>query len=171
MVAMPVTRWAAVAGRHSNVLRVPLSLFIGLRPSLGIGVSSATMPTSPIHQDGHGDTRRNAPCLAARRNVGRTLVTLAFLGSFARRARMDRQRMNSVAEFIGQDFVNHPMTCDPGLAEKGFCYDIHSVMGLPSRAVSRMALVLFRFIQNFQAVRRKRLRQFLDDDIFCLHAG
>jgi hypothetical protein len=31
--------------------------------------------------------------------------------------------------------------------------------------------VLIRFVQNLQTFRSKGPRQFLDDDIFCLHAG
>lgn len=99
-----------------------------------------------------------------------TCGRLSF-SSFAGRSGVDGERMDTALELGLDRVVDHAVASDPGLAGKGLCHDIYSVVGLSARTVAGMALVLIGFVQNFQTFRREGCGQLLDDDIFCLHAG
>ena len=64
---------------------------------------------------------------------------------------MNGERMHTALQLGGKRRIDHAMPLDAALPPEGFRHNIHSVMRLPARAVTCMALVLVRFIDNAQA--------------------
>jgi hypothetical protein len=88
---------------------------------------------------------------------------------FARRIRVDRERMHAAREFGRQRGVYHAMPLDPALPLEGLRHNIDPEMRLPARAVARMAFVLVGFIDHAQTLRRESSGQLFCDHIGCSH--
>ena len=93
----------------------------------------------------------------------------ALYPAFARRRRMDGERVDAFGELARQRLVDHAMALDPALPFEGLSHDINPEMGLAARPVPGMALMLVGFIDHAQAFRCESLRQLLRDDVGGSH--
>ena len=82
---------------------------------------------------------------------------------------MDGERMHATGEFGCQRLINQPVTLDAGLSLEGVRHDMDPVVGLSARPVPGMALMLVRFINHFEALRRESLGQLFCDQIGGSH--
>ena len=82
---------------------------------------------------------------------------------------MNRERVHAAGELGCQRLINHAMTLDAGLSPERVRHNIDSVVSLPARPVPGMTLVLVRFINHFEALRRESLGQLLCDEIGGSH--
>ena len=71
--------------------------------------------------------------------------------------------MNAACEFGREQLINHAVTFEPGLSFEGIRHDINAEVSLSARPMPGMALMLMRFIQHFEALRRESLGQLLCD--------
>ena len=76
-------------------------------------------------------------------------------GAFARRGRMDCERVDRIRQFGRKRLVDQAVPLETALADKGRRDQIHTEMGLPSRPVASVAGVEMRFIHYAEALRRK----------------
>jgi hypothetical protein len=60
---------------------------------------------------------------------------------FARRLRLDRQRVYGAREFRGQRRINHAMALDPGLPFERRRHNVYPKVRLAARPVAGMALM------------------------------
>ena len=77
--------------------------------------------------------------------------------------------MHAAGELGCQRLINHAVTLDEGLSLEGIRHDINPVVSLPARPVPGMALMLVRFINHFEVLRRESLGQLFCDEIGSLH--
>jgi hypothetical protein len=82
---------------------------------------------------------------------------------------VDRERMHAGGEFRGQRGINCAVPIDAALAAEDFRHDMDAVMRLPSGPMPGMARVEVGFIVDAKTFRSESFRQFLCDDILCLH--
>jgi hypothetical protein len=61
--------------------------------------------------------------------------------AFARRLRVDRERMNAIGKFPGQRRIYHAMALDPALPLEGSGHNIYPKMRLAARPVAGMTLM------------------------------
>ena len=80
---------------------------------------------------------------------------------------MDRQRVDAAGKLPRKRLIDHTMAFDPGLPAERFRHDMDSEMSLPARSGAGVALVLMRFIQNIDALRRKGRNELFGN--LCLH--
>jgi hypothetical protein len=76
--------------------------------------------------------------------------------AFARRRRMDGERVDAVLEFNDECCVDHAVALESALSAKRFRHDINPEMRLSSRPVSRMPGVLVGFVHHLDALGRER---------------
>jgi hypothetical protein len=67
--------------------------------------------------------------------------------------------MHTHLEFIRKYCIHHPMPLDAGFALEAWSYDLYPEMAFALRVGAGMAMVLMRFVDNFERSGRKRLRQ------------
>ena len=91
--------------------------------------------------------------------------------AFARRRRMDRERVHAASEFAGQCRVDHAVPLEPALSFERVRHDIDPVMRLPARPVPGMAFVLVRFVHHLEALRGESFGQLTRDNVCGLHAA
>ena len=77
--------------------------------------------------------------------------------------------MNAAREFGRKRLIYHAVTFQPGLSFEDVRHDINTKVSLSARPVPGMALMLVRFINHFQALRRESLGQLFCDEIGSLH--
>jgi hypothetical protein len=82
---------------------------------------------------------------------------------------MDGERMHATGELGYQRLIDHAVTFDAGLSPERVRHDIDPVVSLPARPVPGMALMLVRFINHFEALRRESLGQLFCDEIGGSH--
>src|SRR5262249_52905360 len=85
--------------------------------------------------------------------------------AFARRGRVDRERMHAVREFLRERLVDHAVAVDPALPTEDLRHDIDAVVGLPARPVARMALVAVRLVLHPQARGGEGRGQLFGDNV------
>ena len=83
------------------------------------------------------------------------LISATFTGCGC----VNRERVHTAGELGCERLINHPMTLDAGLSPERVRHDIDPVVSLPARPVPGMALMLVRFINHFEALRRESLGQ------------
>ena len=91
--------------------------------------------------------------------------------AFARRRRVDRERVHAAGEFRRERRIDHAMALEPGLSFEGVRHDIDPEVSLPARPVPGMAFMLVRFVHHLEALRREGLGQLLCDEIGGSHAA
>jgi len=79
--------------------------------------------------------------------------------------------MNAAREFGRKRLIYHAVTFQPGLSFEDVRHNINAEVSLSARPVPGMALMLVRFVQNLEALRRESLGQLLCDQIGGSHAG
>ena len=84
---------------------------------------------------------------------------------------MDRECVHATREFSRKRLINHSVTFEPGLSFECLRHDIHTVVGFPARPVPGVALMLMRFVQDFEALRRESLGQLFCDEVGSPHAA
>lgn len=72
---------------------------------------------------------------------------------------MDGERVDTRFEFVGESVVNHAMACDPALPLERVSYNIDPEMRFSARPMSGVALMLMRFVEHLQALRREGLSE------------
>jgi hypothetical protein len=77
--------------------------------------------------------------------------------------------MHATRQFTRKCLVDHAVALDPALTAERFRHDMNPEMGLAARPVAGMALVLMRFINHVQALRRERGAQFFGDEGLHFH--
>ena len=77
--------------------------------------------------------------------------------------------MHATREFGGKRLIDHAVTLDAGLSLERLRHDINPEVSLPARPVPGMALMLVRFINDFEALRRESLGQLFCDEIGGSH--
>ena len=82
---------------------------------------------------------------------------------------MDGESVYAAGKLGRKRLINHAVTLDAGLSLKGVRHDIDPVVSLPTRPVPVMTLVLVRFINHFEALRRESLGQLFCDEIGGSH--
>ena len=82
---------------------------------------------------------------------------------------MDGKRVHAGGEFRRKGSVNCAVPIDAALAAEGFRHDMNAVVRLPSGPMPCMTRMQVRFIFDAKTVRSESFRQFLCDDILCLH--
>lgn len=79
--------------------------------------------------------------------------------------------MNAAREFGRKRLIYHAVTFQPGLSFEDVRHNINAEVSLSARPVPGMALMLVRFVQNLEALRRESLGQLLCDEIGGSHAA
>jgi len=79
--------------------------------------------------------------------------------------------MNAAREFGRKRLIYHAVTFQPGLSFEDVRHDINTKVSLSARPVPGMALMLVRFVQNLEALRRESLGQLLCDEIGGPHVA
>jgi hypothetical protein len=82
---------------------------------------------------------------------------------------MDGESVDAAGKLGRERLINHAMTLDVGLSLEGVRHDIDPVVSLPARPVPGMALMLVRFINHFEVLRRESLGQLFCDEIGGSH--
>ena len=82
---------------------------------------------------------------------------------------MDGESVYAASKLGRKRLINHAVTLDSGLSLEGVRHDIDPVVRLPARPVPGMALMLVRFIDYFEALRRESLGQLFCDEIGGSH--
>jgi hypothetical protein len=79
--------------------------------------------------------------------------------------------MNAGREFGSEQLIYHAMALQPGLSFEGIRHNMNPEVCLSARPVPGMALMLVRFVQNLEALRRESLGQLLCDEIGSPHGA
>ena len=79
--------------------------------------------------------------------------------------------MNAAREFGRKRLIYHAVTFQPGLSFEDVRHNINAEVSLSARPVPCMALMLVRFVQNLEALRRESLGQLLCDEIGGPHVA
>jgi hypothetical protein len=82
---------------------------------------------------------------------------------------MDCERVHAGGKFLRKRGINCAVPIDAALAAEDFRHDMDAVMRLPSGPMPGMARVEVGFIVDAKTFRSESFRQFLCDDILCLH--
>jgi len=82
---------------------------------------------------------------------------------------MDGESVDAAGKLGRKRLINHAMTLDAGLSLERLRHDIHPEVSLPARPVPGMALMLVRFINHFEVLRRESLGQLFCDEIGGSH--
>jgi hypothetical protein len=82
---------------------------------------------------------------------------------------MDGESVHAAGKLGRKRLIDHAVALDAGLSLESVRHDIDSEVSLPARPVSGMALMLVRFINHFEALRRESLGQLFCDEIGDSH--
>ena len=77
--------------------------------------------------------------------------------------------MNAAREFGRKRLIYHAVTFQPGLSFEDVRHNINAEVSLSARPVPGMALMLVRFINHFEVLRRESLGQLFCDEIGGSH--
>src|SRR5262249_7432618 len=78
-------------------------------------------------------------------------------------------RVHAAGEVVCQRVVDHAVAIEPALAGEGFRHDIDAEVGLASRSVTGVAVMLVRLVDHFDAVGRESCLQLPCDIVLHEH--
>jgi len=90
-------------------------------------------------------------------------------GHFRRRVNLERERVDAAGEFLRQRLMNHAVALDAALSIEGRRHDIDSEMRFAAGAMSGVARVQMRFIDDVEAGGCESSREFRGDLILDAH--
>src|ERR1700753_2239380 len=94
-----------------------------------------------------------------------------LLFTFARRIRVDRQRMHGTGQFARERRVYQAMALDPALPFKGSGHNIHSEMRLAARPVAGMPSMQMGFVLDLEALGDESFAQLVCDNLLSCHVA
>ena len=82
---------------------------------------------------------------------------------------MNRKRMDTRGEIVGQRLVDHAMTIDPALPFEGIRHNINPEMGFTAGPCAGVARMLVGFINHVEALRGESRGQLLGQEFGGAH--
>jgi len=91
--------------------------------------------------------------------------------AFARRLRVDRERMHGTGEFARKRRIYHAMALDPALPLEGLRHNIHPEVRLAARPVAGMALMQMGLVLDLEAFGKESFAQLICDNLLGRHVA